>query len=160
VTQEFNGMATRIATDLANPIYQDEDKAREYLEALRWPDGPVCPHCDTRSERVTKLKGTKHRPGLYQCNACKGQFTVTVGTLYEGSHIPLRKWLLAIHLLASGESGVTTYRLHRLLGISSRSAWFMCQRIRGLAVKPRAALNGNGRLKAAKIDADLVCAGP
>jgi len=145
--------------DLANPIYQEEDKARAYLEALRWPDGPVCPHCGTQSERVTKLNGTKHRPGLYQCNACKGQFTVTVGTLYEGSHIPLRKWLLAIHLLASSHSGVTTYRLHRLLGISSRSAWFMCRRIRGLAAKPGAELNGNDRATPAKIAEGFVGAG-
>jgi transposase-like protein len=157
--QEINGTATRIATDLANPIYQDEEKAREYLEAQRWPNGPVCPHCGTDSQRVTRLKGSKHRPGLYQCNVCKGQFTVTVGTLYEGSHIPLRKWLLAIHLLGSSNSGVTTYRLHRLLGISSRSAWFMCQRIRGLAVRQRPTRNLPGVGKPAEIVESFVCAG-
>lgn len=158
MTENLNGMAMRIATDFANPIYVDEEKARDYLEAQRWPNGAICPHCGTRSERVTKLKGSKHRPGLYQCNVCKGQFTVTVGTLYEGSHIPLRKWLLAIHLLESADSGVTTYRLHRLLGISSRSAWFMCQRIRGLAVKPRAARHRPGNSQPSPVSENLVSA--
>ncbi len=73
--------------DLANPIFHDETKAREWLEARVWPDGPVCPHCG--SGEATALKGSAHRPGLHQCNDCRGQFTVTVGTLFERSKIPL-----------------------------------------------------------------------
>src|SRR6187401_1653191 len=88
--------------DLESPIFKDENAAREALEATRWPNGPVCPHCGS-VKRIAKVEGTKqsHRPGLYYCNECKGQFTVKVGTVFEHSKIPLTKWWLATYLLGS-----------------------------------------------------------
>jgi transposase-like protein len=118
-----------IPIDLSDPIYNDEQKAREHLEAVCWPDGPVCPHCRER-ERITKLQGKAHRPGLYWCKACRGQFTVTVGTVYERSKVPLHKWVLASHLLCAGKKGTSAHQLHRMLGVTYKTAWFMAHRIR------------------------------
>src|SRR6266581_3490304 len=87
--------------NLQNPIFTDEDKAREWLEARVWPEGAVCPHCGCTVEYVTKLEAGVHRPGLYQCNACREQFTVTVKTVFERSKIPLTKWLAALFLLTA-----------------------------------------------------------
>ena len=115
--------------DLTNPIYHDPDAARQHLEALHWPDGPVCPHCGTLNE-ATKVGGKTARPGLYMCNACRKQFTVTVGTIFERSKIPLSKWLLAFRLMAGSKKGVSAHQLHRSLGITYKSAWFMAHRIR------------------------------
>jgi transposase-like protein len=117
--------------DLENPIFTDETAAREHLERVLWPNGPVCPHCGER-ERLTKLQGKSHRPGLYHCKAkgCGKQFTVTVGTLYERSHIPLHKWVLATHLMNASKKGISAHQLHRMLGLSYKSAWFMAHRIR------------------------------
>ena len=104
--------------------------AREYLESLRWPNGPVCAHC-RETERVTRLAGKSHRPGLFQCNACKEQFTVTAGTIFERSKIPLRKWLVTWYILCASKKGVSALQIQRMLGIGSyRSAWFMMHRIR------------------------------
>jgi len=119
-----------MTADLTNPVFTDETKAREWLEAKRWPNGPVCQHCGATAERIRKLEGEAHRPGLYQCNECHGQFSVTIGTLYESSHIPLHKWLLASHLLTSSKKGMSAHQLHRMLGITYKSAWFMAHRIR------------------------------
>ncbi len=116
--------------DLTNPIFQDADKAREYLEAQRWPNGPVCPHCGSVEDQITKMEGEKHRPDLYNCKGCRKQFSVTVGTVYERSHIPLNKWLLATHLMCAGKKGISAHQLHRMLGITYKSAWFMAMRIR------------------------------
>lgn len=116
--------------DLTNPIFTDATKAREYLEAQRWPNGPVCPHCGSVDENVVKLAGKSTRPGLYACKGCRGHFSVTVGTVYERSHIPLNKWLLATHLLCSSKKGISSHQLHRMLGITYKSAWFMTHRIR------------------------------
>jgi transposase-like protein len=113
---------------LTNPIFQDEGKAREWLEARVWPDGPFCPHCGV--EDFTRLEGKAHRPGLYQCNTCRQQFTVTVGTLFERSKIPLTKWLMATFLLSASKKGMSTHQLHRMLGVSYKSTWFMMHRIR------------------------------
>ena len=115
--------------DFNNPIFQDADKAREWLEAELWPDGAVCPHCGGL-ECSTKLGGTTGRPGLYMCNACRKQFTVTVGTLFERSHIPLNKWLMAAYVLMCSKKGASTHQLHRMLGVSLKSTWFMMHRIR------------------------------
>ncbi len=115
---------------LQRAIFTDETKAREWLEAQIWPNGPVCPHCGSLGLDITRLEGAKHRPGLYQCNACREQFTVTVGTLYERSKIPLSKWLAATQLMMSSKKGVSSLQVHRMLGISKKSAWFMCMRIR------------------------------
>jgi transposase-like protein len=112
-----------------NPIFTDADKAREYLEAQRWPDGPVCPHCGTVND-ATALKGKAHRPGVYQCNSCREQFTVTVGTVFERSKIALNVWLYATHLLCSSKKGLSSHQLHRMLGVTYKTAWFMTHRIR------------------------------
>jgi transposase-like protein len=119
--------------DLTNPIYQDADKAREYLESVQWPTGPVCPHCgNVEADTIAKVEGKKqsHRAGLYYCNACKGQFTVTVGTVFERSKIALNKWVLASHLMAASKKGISAHQLHRMLGVTYKTAWFMEHRIR------------------------------
>jgi transposase-like protein len=119
------------------PHFSDPDKAREFLEAKRWPDGPVCPHCGVIGEayRLTadleSKKATTHaRKGVWKCAACREQFTVTVGTIMEDSHIPLNKWLLAFHLLCASKKGMSAHQLHRMLGVTYKSAWFMAHRIR------------------------------
>src|SRR5436190_2848751 len=114
--------------DLTNKIYNDEDAARAHLEEQLWPDGPVCPHC--RSKDATPLKGKAHRKGLYQCNECREQFSVTVGTVFERSKIGLHKWVLATHLMAASKKGMSAKQIERMLGISYKSAWFVMHRIR------------------------------
>jgi transposase-like protein len=116
------------AANLHNPIFQDETKAREWLEARIWPNGPFCPHCGSIS--ATGLHGNAHRPGLYQCNDCREQFTVTVGTLFERSHLPLSKWLAALFLLMSSKKGISAHQMHRMIGVSYKSTWFMMHRLR------------------------------
>jgi transposase-like protein len=115
--------------DLLNPIFTNETKAREWLEARIWPDGPVCPHCGV-VDQATRMNGESHRPGLYQCNACREPFTVTVGTLYERSKIPLNKWLAATHLMMASKKGISALQVGRMLGVSKKTAWFLCHRIR------------------------------
>lgn len=114
---------------ITNPIFTDETAAREYLEAQRWPDAVSCPRCGSL-DGITKMQGKSHRPGLFNCNGCRKPFSVTIGTVYERSHIPLHKWLLATHLMCSSKKGVSAHQLHRLLGITYKSAWFMAHRIR------------------------------
>ncbi|HEY0012796.1 MAG TPA: IS1595 family transposase [Allosphingosinicella sp.] len=99
------------------------------MEALHWPNGPVCPHCG-EDERVTRLTAATARAGLHKCNACRKQFTVTVGTIFEDSKIGLNKWLLGFRLMAGSKKGVSAHQLHRSLGITYKSAWFMGHRIR------------------------------
>jgi transposase-like protein len=116
---------------LQKPIFTDETKAREWLEARIWPNGPTCPHCGNADKtRITSLHGKAHRPGLYQCNECREQFTVTVGTVFERSKIPLTKWLAALFLLCSSKKGMSTHQMHRMLDISYKSTWFMTHRLR------------------------------
>ena len=117
--------------DITDPRFTDADKAREYLEAQRWPNGPFCPHCGNGDPaRISVLKGKAHRPGLYQCNECREQFTVTVGSVMEHSKIPLNKWLMAMHLMGTSKKGMSAHQLHRTLGITYQSAWFLAHRIR------------------------------
>ena len=120
------------------PQYHDEEAARKHLESICWPDGPVCPHCGVIGNAY-KLAGETTRKGLYKCAACREPFTVTIGTIFEGSHIPLHKWLLAIHLMCSSKKGISAHQLWRnLWGTdengkqlgSYRTAWFMAHRIR------------------------------
>ncbi len=118
-----------MTANLQNPIFTDETKAREALEAMRWPDGPTCPHCGS-VEGIAKAQGKAARPGLYYCAACNDQFTATVGTVMERSKIPLTKWWLAMHLLGTSKKGMSAHQLHRMLGITYKSAWFLCHRIR------------------------------
>ncbi|WP_294123149.1 IS1595 family transposase, partial [Sphingomonas sp.] len=119
--------------DILAPRYIDPVAARKHLEALRWPDGAECPHCGLID--ATPLKGKKHRDGLYQCNSCREQFTVTVGTVFERSKISLNKWLLCNHLLCSSKKGISAHQIHRMLGVTYKTAWFMCHRLRE-AMKP------------------------
>ena len=117
--------------DLQDAIFTDEDVAREALEAVRWPNGPICPHCGA-VDQIALIGGEKrsHRPGLYYCNGCEGQFTVKVGSVFERSKIPLTKWWLATFLLCSSKKGISSHQLHRSLGVTYKTAWFMSHRIR------------------------------
>lgn len=113
--------------------FSDEDAARELLESLRWPNGAACPHCGGDDPYKLTPKPTSKRPGrkgLWKCRACRKQFTVTVGTIFEHSHVPISKWLLAIQLLAASKKGMSAHQLHRLLGVTYRAAWFMGHRLR------------------------------
>ena len=132
--------------DITSPIFTDENAAREHLEAQRWPHGPDCPHCG-EAEQITKLEGKKHRPGVYQCNSCRQQFTVTVGTVFERSKIPLHKWLLATYLLSASKKGMSAHQLHRMLDVTYKTAWFMAHRIREAMREPAgsAPLGGAGK---------------
>jgi transposase-like protein len=117
--------------NLQNPIFTDETEARKWLEARIWPNGPICPHCgNTDQSAITAMQGKAHRAGLYQCNACREQFTVTVGTVFERSKIPLTKWLAALFLLSCSKKGMSTHQMHRMLGVSYKSTWFMTHRLR------------------------------
>lgn len=122
-------------TGLLAPQYRDEDAARAFIEKQCWPDGPECPHCGLVNE-ATKLEprnGSKSavRKGVWNCRSCRKQFTVTVNSIFEDSHIPLHKWLLAIHLMCSSKKGISAHQLMRNLELKSyRSAWFMAHRIR------------------------------
>lgn len=123
--------------DLKNPIFDNEDAARAYLEKTRWPDGASCPHCGL-TETVSPLppKGSMGA-GWYHCRQCREKFTVRVGTLYERSHVPLHKWLLATHLLCASKKGMSAKQIERMLGVTYKTAWFMCHRIRE-GMKPTA----------------------
>jgi transposase-like protein len=116
--------------DLTDPIFNNEEIARRHFEASRWPNGPICPHCGVVDE-ATELRGKSTRPGVYNCRACDKPFTATIGTIFERSHIPMHKWLLAIHLLSASKKGMSAHQLWRMLGFGSyRTAWFMAHRIR------------------------------
>src|SRR5215210_7151111 len=108
--------------------FQDPIEAAKYLESVRWPAGPVCPHCGN-PEKHYKLKDSKTRR-LWKCAKCRKQFSVMVGTIFEDSKIPLNKWLLAFNLLCSSKKGMSAHQLHRMLGVTYKSAWFMAHRIR------------------------------
>jgi transposase-like protein len=113
--------------------FSDEDSARELLEKLRWKDGVSCPHCDAiGAYKIEAKEGSKSgaRKGLWKCATCREQFTVTVGTIFESSRIPLNKWLLAIHLMCASKKGMSALQLSRMLGITYKSAWFMAHRVR------------------------------
>lgn len=134
-------------TNLTDPIFNDENAARAHFECIRWPGGVVtCPHCGVVGEN-TRVMGKSHRPGLIQCNACQKPFTVTVGTVMESSHVPLHKWALGFHLMASSKKGVSAHQLMRNLGLGSyRTAWFMAHRIReAMADRDPEPLGGKGK---------------
>lgn len=119
--------------DLRDPIFNDDDAARAHLEALLWPDGPVCPRCGVMGARITKLQGTSTRPGVYKCKDCRKPFSVTVGTVMERSHIPLSKWVLAAQLMSSSKKGMSALQLQRMLGTNYETAWFLFHRLREAA---------------------------
>jgi len=122
--------------DLQAPMFADEEAARQALEASRWPDGPVCPHCGS-SGKIAKLETKSVRPGLYYCGNCEKQFSVTIGTVFERSHVPLTKWWLAVHLLSSSKKSMSAHQLHRMLGVTYKTAWFMARRIREAMLDPK-----------------------
>lgn len=126
--------------------FHDEDAARAHLEATRWPKGPECPHCGG-VDRVSRLEGKAHRPGLLFCGDCRTQFSVTVGTVFEDSKLPLHKWVYAIHLLCSSKKGMSSKQLERVLGVTYKTAWFMSHRIRAaMATTPTGQLGGSGKI--------------
>ena len=129
---------------LNQPHFQDADKAREYLEAIRWANGITCPHCGVMNEHY-HLQGKAHRPGLYKCKSCSGQFTVTVGTVFERSKVGLHIWLQAVHLMNASKKGVSAKQLERMLGVTYKTAWFMSHRIReAMSTDPTYTMGGNG----------------
>src|SRR5450755_3937799 len=126
--------------------YSDEDKARTLLESLVWPDGTVCPHCKNHKEKpIYKLQPkagskSKVRKGVHKCGACRKQFTVTVGTIFEDSHLPISKWLMAFFIICSSKKSISANQLSRMLKITYKAAWFMAHRLR-FAVSPEMPLN-------------------
>lgn len=145
-----------MALNLNDPIFHDDEKAREFLETQRWPNGPVCPHCGETKD-VHRMEGASHQPGMCYCRSCRKKFTVTVGTVMERSHIPLSKWMLGFRLMAASKKGMSAHQLHRMLGITYKSAWFMAHRIRE-AMTPDAKASGpaGGRGKTVESDETFV----
>jgi transposase-like protein len=134
--------------ELLDPRFTDPVAAAEYLEGLRWPDGAYCPHCG-EAERVNRLKGkatAKRR--VWKCYGCRKQFTVTVGTIFESSHIPLNKWLAAFYLLCSSKKGMSAHQLHRMLGVTYKTAWFIFHRVREAMKEPAFADRLSGTVEA------------
>ncbi|SRR5579883_1030770 len=123
-----------MAINLTDPIFTDEDQARAYFEDIRWPNGPVCPHCgNANAERIYSIAANPEhgvRAGLRECQECHGQFTVRTGSVMESSHLPLTKWALAYRLMASAKKGISAHQLGRTIGVTYKTAWFLCHRIR------------------------------
>ncbi len=139
-------------------IYTDDIAAREHLESLLWPDGPICPHCgNVDPQRIHKLAGKSTRPGVFKCRECEKPFSVTVGTVFERTHVPLHKWVYATHLLTASKKGISSHQLMRMLGVTYKTAWFMAHRIRE-AMRPAnpPAMGGGGKT----IEADETYFGP
>src|SRR5712664_2025295 len=124
-----------LPTELSHPCYHDDEAARVTFESIRWPNGPYCPHCGL-FDTVAPLGGESMGPGWYWCNKCREKFTVRVGSVLERSHIAMHKWLLAIRLMTGSKKGMSAHQLHRMLGVTYRSAWFMAHRIRE-AMRPK-----------------------
>lgn len=134
-------MATATHTEAR---FNDDDAAREHLESIRWPNGPVCPHCGG-TERNSRLNGTSHRAGLIFCGDCREQFTVTVGTVFERSKVALHKWVYASHLMAASKKGISAKQLERMLGVTYKTAWFMAHRLReAMNIAPTGQMGGSG----------------
>lgn len=115
---------------------------------MLWPNGPVCPHCGA-TDRIYDLKGKSTKPGVRKCGHCLKLFTVTVGTVLESSHVPLNKWLQALHLMCSSKKGISSHQLHRALEVNYRTAWFMSHRIReAMRSGELASMGGLGASKA------------
>jgi transposase-like protein len=130
--------------------FQSEKAAYEWLESRIWPEGPVCPHCGG-FDRIGKMKGSATRFGLYKCYQCRKQFRATVGTVFEKSHVPMTLWLQAMYLLASSKKGISSNQLHRALGVSLKTAWFISHRLRlAMAAVGLEPLSGEG----ATVEAD------
>ena len=118
-----------MASALSAPHFHDEEAAYAYVEARLWPEGAVCPHCGGM-EKVGKLKGKTTRPGLWKCYQCRKPFTVKIGTIFEDSKVAMRLWLQAMYLIAGSKKGISSNQMHRILGVTLKTAWFMSHRIR------------------------------
>jgi len=142
---------------LSKPYFYDEAAAFEHVESVLWPEGPVCPHCGNVDKHY-KLEGVRSKPskknpegverhGLYKCAECRKQFTVRIGSIFEESHLPLHKWLQAIHLMCSSKKGISAHQLHRILEVTYKTAWFLCHRIReAMRSKDLTPLGGSGKV--------------
>jgi transposase-like protein len=119
------------------PAFRCEEAAYDYVERMVWPDGPVCAHCGN-AERIGKLRGQSTKVGTYKCYGCRKPFNVKIGTVLESTHVPLHIWLQALYLLYSCAPGISVHRLHRILGVSSRTTWLMAQRVKPLLDEPEA----------------------
>lgn len=128
---------------LSKPYFHNEEAAYEYVESKIWPDGPVCPKCGEK-HRITKMQGTSTRVGTYKCRACRKPFTVKVGTIFESSHVKMHLWLQAIYLMCASKKGISSNQLHRTLGVTLKTAWFMSHRIREALRDDALAVFGNG----------------
>lgn len=129
-------------------IYTDENAARKHLEGLLWPEGPICPHCGV-VDAATKLMGKSTRPGVYKCRACEKPFSVTVGTVFERSKIKLHVWVRAVDLYTASKKGFSAHQLHRTLGVTYKTAWFMAHRIREAMIEvkgPANPMGGEGKI--------------
>ena len=115
---------------LSAPHFHNEEAAFAHVEAALWPEGPVCPHCGTTKERIGRLKGKTSRIGLHKCYACRGTFTVRIGTIFEDSHLRLHLWLQVVHLMCASKKGIATRQIQRMLQCSMKTAWFLTHRIR------------------------------
>jgi transposase-like protein len=147
-------------------VVANEEQAFRLVETIMWPAGPECPHC--QSDRVNRLAPQRTKPskrhqegkpvyGLWKCYGCRRQFTVRVGTIFEDSHIPLSKWLLAIHQMCSSKKGISAKQLQRELGISYKAAWFMCMRVReSMSEEPLSTMLGTGPDPIVEIDETFV----
>lgn len=133
-----------MASVLSAPHFHNEEAAYAYVEARLWPKGPVCPFCGAAKEHVGALKGKTTRAGLYKCYACRKPFTVKIGTVMESSHVPVRIWLQAIHLLCSSKKGISTRQLQRTLGVGMKTAWFLGHRIREAMIADQSGPMGSG----------------
>lgn len=118
-----------MSSNLSAPHFHNEEAAYAYVEARVWPEGPVCPHCGG-VERISKMQGKSTRIGTYKCYQCRKPFTVKVGTIFESSHVPMNVWLQAMYLIAGSKKGISSNQLHRILGVTLKTAWFMSHRIR------------------------------
>src|SRR4051812_45441662 len=120
-----------MANILSDPIFHDETKAREWVESQVWSSGTRCPHCGNfDQDKLGRLEGDAHRDGVWKCYACRAQFTCTVGTVFERSKIPLTKWVAALFLMTASKKGVSAHQMHRMIGVSYKSTWFMMHRLR------------------------------
>lgn len=141
---------------LSRPYFHDEAVAFEHVEGMLWPQGPVCRHCGSMEKHYAlkggRTKASKKNPhgveihGLYKCSDCRKKFTVRMGTIFEESHLPLHKWLQAIHLMCSSKKGISAHQMHRVLEVTYKTAWFLCHRIReAMRSGDFSPMGGNGK---------------
>jgi len=147
-----------MASSLSAPHFHNEVAAYAYVEARIWPNGPVCPHCGG-VERISKMQGKSTRIGAYKCYQCRKPFTVKIGTIFEASHVPMHMWLQAMYLIAGSKKGIPSNQLHRILGVTLKTAWFMSHRIREAMQGDNGALFGSeGGM--VEVDETLFCRKP